>query len=131
MMPGLAWQVIRQTASAVGPTTPWGCPRGHRGGAGRCLVAGDGRVRVVGQVGKQQELVGVEAFAAWSEQPAQQYINAVPQGLVVPLAGTQGGQYFQEHALERGRVVRQLCGGGVWRSSSSVRDAHVSYTHHR
>jgi hypothetical protein len=58
--------------------------------------------------------LGVDAFAARPVQAAQQQVDPVPVSLDVAIALVQRGQQFQDHALERGRVVGQLLGGG-WR----------------
>src|SRR5262249_25682490 len=49
-----------------------------------------------------------------------------PVSLDVAIALVQRGQQFQDHALERGRVVGQLLGGGWRQASSGVREAHAN-----
>ena len=122
VMPGLAGQVVRQTAATVWPAPPLGlrrrCRLGRRFG---------GRVLARGHLREQQQLVGVEALAARPIQAAQQQVDPVPHRLVVAIALVQRGQQFQDHALERGHVVGQLLGGGRRQASSSgVREAHAN-----
>jgi hypothetical protein len=118
---GLARQVLRQTAAAVWPAPPFGLRRRTR------LERRWGRILAHGRLSEEQELVGVNAFAARPVQAAQQQVEAVPQPLNVAIALVQRGQQFQDHALERGRVVGQVLGGSRREISSGVREAHAYY----
>ena len=103
-MPGLARQVAGAGAAAMGLAAALGLLRFLRLGRRR-------RVRAPEQLGEQQELVGVEALAARPIQPPQEQVEPVPQRLVVTLVLLQGGQQFQDQALEGGHIVGQVLGG--------------------
>jgi hypothetical protein len=105
VMPGLAGQMVRQAAAAMRSAAAFGLGRRRRFGR-RCR-----RVLARGHLREQQGLAGVEALAAWPVQAAQQPVEPVPQGLVVALTLVQRVEQFQDHALERGRVVGQVLGG--------------------
>jgi hypothetical protein len=76
--------------------------------------------------------MGVEAFAARAVQAPQQQVKAMPQRLGVALLPVPRGQQFQDHALQRGHVIRQFPGGGGGHvSSGGVGGTHPYLTHHR
>jgi hypothetical protein len=126
-MPGLVGQILRQATATVWPAPPLGS--GRRWRFGRRLLCG---VLARGHLSEQQELVGIEAFAARPIQAAQQQIDPVPQSFDVAIALVQRGQQFQYHALERDYIVGQALGVGWQQASiSGVREAHASMTNHR
>jgi hypothetical protein len=85
----LAGQVLRQTTTTVRPAPPLGLGRRWWFG-GRLLC----RVLACGHLHKQQQLVGIEAFAARPLQAVQQQVDAVPQPLDVAITIVQRGQQF-------------------------------------
>jgi len=89
------------------------------------------RVRGRDQLGEQQELVGVETLAARPIQAAQQQIEPVPQRVVVALVLLHRGHQFQDHALKRADIDRQVLGGERRRHSRRVGEAHTYETYHR
>jgi hypothetical protein len=121
VMPGLAGQILRQATTTVRAAPPLRLARRWRFG-GRLLC----RVLARGHLHKQQQLVGIEAFATRSIQAPQQQIDAVPEPLDVAITLVQRSQQFQDHALERGYIIGQVLGVGWWQSSSSgVRKIHA------
>ena len=65
VMPGLAGQVVRQTAAAMGLAAALGRGLGRR-------LSRRGRVLARGQFGEQRRLVGIDTFAARPIQAPQQ-----------------------------------------------------------
>src|SRR5262245_41742545 len=72
MMPGFAGQVLWQAATTVRPAPPLGFAR-HWWFGGRLLC----RALPRGRLHKQQQLVGIETFAARPIQAVQQQVDAV------------------------------------------------------
>jgi hypothetical protein len=83
VMPGFAGQVGRQAAATVRPALPLGLGRRCWLGRGWCRVLARGHLR------EQQELMGVDAFAARTVQAAQQQVDSVPHPLDVAIALVQ------------------------------------------
>ena len=79
VMPGFAGQVVRQAAAAVRPAPTPGLRR-------RCSLRSVEPSPGRGHLGEEQELVGIEAFAARPVQAPQQQVEPVPQRLVVAVA---------------------------------------------
>jgi hypothetical protein len=103
VMPGLTGQVRGQAAAAMRAAPPWG--RGRRLGWRRR------RRGVRDRFHEQQELVRVVTLAPRAVQAMQQHVEPVPQRLVVAALLLEGGEQLQDHALQRGHVVRQVLGG--------------------
>lgn len=72
------WQILRQTAATMRPALPLGLLL-----AGR---RGTRRERIRRKVGEEQELIGVEAFAARPVQPTQQQFQSMLHRLMVAVA---------------------------------------------
>lgn len=83
VVPGLVGQVVRQTAATMWAAPPLGLGRRCRLGRGWCRVLAPGHLR------EQQQLVGVDAFAARAVQAAQQQVDPVPVSLDVAIALVQ------------------------------------------
>jgi hypothetical protein len=122
VVPGLARQDLRRAAAPV-RTAP------SRGLRRRCrLDRRRGRVLVRGRICEQQELVGITALAARAVQATQQQVEPVPQRLVVALLLVERRQQLHHHALERGRVVGQVLGGGRLVGRGGAGEAHADRT---
>jgi hypothetical protein len=83
VMPGLPGQVVRQAAATVRPAPPPRLDRRGRLGRGWCRVLASGRLS------EEQELMGIDAFAARAVQAVQQQVDAVSQPLDVAIAPVQ------------------------------------------
>jgi hypothetical protein len=105
MMPGFVGQILRQATTTVRPAPPQGFAR--RGRFDRRLLC---RVLACAHLYEQQELVGIEAFAARPIQAPQQQIDPLLQPLNVTITIVQRGQQFQDHALECGYIIGQVFG---------------------
>ena len=126
VVPRLARQVRGQTPAAVRPAAALRRRRRRRLRFGRHR-----RVRAREPFGEQQELVGVEAFAARPVQPPQEQVEPMPQRLVVALVLPQGVQQLQDQALQGGHIVGQGRRGRRRWNRSGVRTAHGYKTHLR
>src|SRR5262249_49127821 len=116
---GVGGEIVGEGAAAGWRAPPLGFRRRSRLGRRWSRILARGRLR------EEKQLVGVHAFAARPVQAAQQQVEPVPQRLDVAITLMQRGQQFQDHALERGRVVGQVLGGGRREISSGVRAAHT------
>jgi hypothetical protein len=120
MVPLNTRQILRQTAAAMRPAFPLGFVLGCRWWRRRRR-----RRLLRRQIGKQQELIGVEAFAARTVQAPQQQFQAMLQCLMVAITLPQRGDQLENHALEHGRIVGQLLGGQGRLDSGGMSVAHA------
>ena len=75
---------------------------------GRRRWRGTGGRRFGRQVGKEPQLLGVEAFGARTVQPPQQLIQPRLHLLQLVVAAAQQLEHLLEHALEDDGIVRQV-----------------------
>ena len=109
---GSAWQVVGHSPTAVFAAPPLAGWRFLFGFVGRLVrrraLAGGQITRSVIVVGEQQKLIRIETLAARPIESLQEQVHALLRLLQIVVALPQRDHQFQDHLLERFRVVGEL-----------------------